>query len=423
MKRWIWIPIIVVLAGIFVSWRAFSMSIPQRPDVAATAAMVARGAYLVRAADCVSCHTRPGQTPFSGGREFDLGNMGVLYSPNITPDKATGIGTWSDNDFRSALELGIGKGGVHLYPAFPYASFTLLSDSDVLAIKAYLFSLKPVHYTPPANAMKFPYSQRWLMAYWSWLFNPDHRFQPDAGQSEAWNHGKYLVTALGHCGECHTPRNFLQGLEKSKAYTGAVTQKWKAYDITPDKASGIGGWTDAEVVSYLSTGFAQDHGPASGPMAEAVSNSLRFLPLSDIHDIVTYLRTLEPKPSAVRVADAAAPAAAAVSVTAGSDGTLELGHQVYVRSCANCHQTDGAGTQSQYEALHGSASVADPEATNLIQAVLYGSALETSAGQFLMPRFGTGLNDTELAAVVNYASKQLGGHTTDFTPQDIAARR
>jgi mono/diheme cytochrome c family protein len=417
MKRWIWIPIVIVLAGVFVTWRAFSMNVAHRPDVAATAAMVARGAYLVRAADCVSCHTRPGQAPFSGGREFDLGSMGVLYSPNITPDEATGIGSWSDDDFRRALELGIGKGGVHLYPAFPYASFTRLTDSDILAIKAYLFTLRPVHYTPPPDRMRFPYDQRWLMAYWSWLFDSNQRFKPDAAHSQAWNHGRYLVTALGHCGECHTSRNFLQAMQSSKAYAGAITQKWKAYDITPDKKTGIGSWSDADLVSYLSTGFAKDHGPASGPMAEAVSNSLRYLPTTDIEDIVTYLRSLAPLPSAVPVSDEDSSGASLASAD------LEYGHQVYVRSCANCHQLDGAGTQSEYEALKGSATVSDPEATNLTQAVLYGSTLDTASGHFLMPHFGTGLNDTELAAVINYAARQLGGRSPNLTPKDIAARR
>lgn len=415
MKRWIWIPIVIVLAGIVVTWRAFSLSVPHRPDVAPTPEMVARGAYLVRAADCVSCHTVPGGTPFAGGREFDLGSMGTLYSPNITPDKGTGIGSWSDDDFRAALQLGIGKGGVHLYPAFPYASFTLLSDADVLAVKAYLFSLKPVHYTPPPDAMRFPYNQRFLMAYWSWLFDSDRRFTPDPTKAAEWNHGKYLVEALGHCGECHTSRNVLQALERSKAYGGAITQKWKAYDITPDKTTGIGSWTDPELVSYLSTGFAQDHGPASGPMAEAVSNSLRYLPLSDIHAIVTYLRSLKPLASAVPVEDAAGPASAGAN--------LEYGHQVYVRECANCHRADGTGTQSEYEALHGSETVADREAVNLTQAVLYGSTMDTAEGHFFMPRFGTGLTDTDLAAVINYASQQLGGHSANLTPQDIAARR
>jgi mono/diheme cytochrome c family protein len=418
MKRWIWIPVVIVLAGLLVTWRAFSMNVPHRPDVAPTAAMVARGAYLVRAADCVSCHTRPGGAPFAGGRKFDLGRLGVLYSPNITPDKATGIGAWSDDDFRRAIELGIAKGGVHLYPAFPYASFTLLTDADVLAIKAYLFSLQPVGYTPPADHMRFPYSERWLMAYWSWLFDPDHRFKPDASKSDAWNHGKYLVTALGHCGECHTSRNLFEAMDRSKAYAGAITQKWKAYDITPDKRTGIGGWSDADLVSYLSTGFAKDHGPASGPMAEAVSNSLRYLPLTDIQDIVTYLRSLKPRPSAVPVADGGA-----ADTVAAASANLAYGHDVYVRSCANCHQIDGQGTQSPYEALKGSETVSDPEATNLTQAVLYGSTLRTAEGRFKMPHFGTGLSDTALAAVINYTSKQIGGHSPNLTPQDIAARR
>ncbi len=414
MKRWIWVPILIVLAGVVVTWRAFTMSVPHRPDVAATPETVARGAYLVRAADCVSCHTVPGGTPFAGGRAFDLGRFGTLYSPNITPDRQTGIGSWSDDDFRAALQLGIGKGGVHLYPAFPYASFTLLSDADVLAIKAYLFSLAPVHSTPPADAMRFPFSERFLMAYWSWLFDSNRRFAPDRTQSDAWNHGKYLVEALGHCGECHTSRNLLQAVERSKAYGGALTQQWKAYDITPDQAGGIGGWTDDDLVSYLSTGFAKDHGPASGPMAEAVSNSLRYLPLEDIRAIVTYLRSLEPIPSVVPVEDAAPSTDVA---------NLEYGHQVYVRECANCHRADGTGTQSQYEALHGAETLADAQAINLTQAVLYGSTLDTAQGHFFMPRFGTGLTDTDLAAVIDYASRQLGGHSANLTPQDIAARR
>ncbi|MGH8226739.1 MAG: c-type cytochrome [Steroidobacteraceae bacterium] len=426
MKRWIWIPIVIILAGIAVTWRAFSMNVPHHPDVKATAAMVQRGAYLVRAADCVSCHTVPGHAPFSGGREFDLGSMGTLYSPNITPDKATGIGTWSDDDFRRAMQLGVGKGGVHLYPAFPYASFTHLTDADVLAIKAYLFSLTPVHYIPPADAMRFPYDMRFLMAYWSWLFDSNHRFAPDPGQSAQWNQGKYLVVALGHCGECHTSRNLLQAVDHSKAYAGALTQSWKAYDITPDKQTGIGSWSDADLVSYLSTGFAKDHGPASGPMAEAVSNSLRYLPKSDIEAIVTYLRSLKPLPSAVTVADAAsAPEAsgAAGASPASEDTNIDYGHQVFVRECANCHRTDGTGTQSEYESLAGSASLTDPQAVNLTQAVLFGSTLDTADGHFFMPRFGKGLKNVDLAAVIDYVSLKLGGHSANLTPKDVAARR
>jgi mono/diheme cytochrome c family protein len=414
MKRWIWIPVVVVLAGIAVTIRAFSVGVTHRPDVAVTPEMVKRGEYLVTAADCVGCHTAPGQTAFAGGREFDLGSMGKLYSPNITPDKDTGIGTWSDDDFRAAMQLGVGKGGVHLYPAFPYASFTRLTDEDVLAIKAYLFSLKPVHSTPPANAMSFPYNQRWLMAYWSWLFDPNERFVADPSKSADWNHGKYLVEGLGHCGECHTSRNFLQAVSTSRAYGGAVTQNWKAYDITPDPQSGIGGWSDDDLVGYLSSGFAKDHGPASGPMAEVVSNSLSRLPMQDIRAIVTYLRTVKPVASTVSTAVAADPP---------GEGSIEYGRQVFARSCANCHRLDGSGTQSPYEALKGSRTVSDPQAINLTQIVLHGSTLELPSRHVQMLGFGGGLTDTDVAAVVNYVSQQLGGHSAHLKPQDIAARR
>ncbi len=420
MKRWIWIPIVIILAGAFVTWRAFSMSVEHRPDVAATPDMVKRGEYLVLAADCVSCHTVAGQAPFSGGREFDLGNMGKLYSPNITPDKETGIGEWSDDDFRAALQLGIGKGGVHLYPAFPYASFTLLSDADALAIKAYLFSLKPVHSAPPPNAMSFPYNQRWLMAYWSWLFDSNERLANDSTKPAEWNQGRYLVEALGHCGECHTSRNLLQAVNRSKAYAGAITQKWKAYDITSDKATGIGGWSDDDLVSYLSTGFAKDHGPASGPMAEAISNSLHLLPVADIHAVVTYLRSLQPIASAVPQGTTAA---AVASDPPGPAPDLDYGRQVYARECANCHRLNGSGTQSMYEALGGSDTVSDPQAINLTQAVLYGSTIATANGRVQMLGFGAGLSDTDVAAVVNFASQHLGGHSPNLSPQDVASRR
>lgn len=418
MKRWIWIPAVIVLAGIAVTIRAFSIGITHRPDVPATADMVKRGAYLVQAADCVSCHTRAGQEPFSGGREFDLGSMGTLYSPNITPDKDTGIGTWSDDDFRAAMQLGVGKGGVHLYPAFPYASFTKLSDDDVLAIKAYLFSQKPVHYSPPPDAMKFPYDQRWLMAYWSWLFDSNQRLADDSAKPAEWNHGRYLVEALGHCGECHTERNFLQGMRQSAALGGAVTQKWKAYNITPDRQTGVGGWTDDELASYLATGFAKNHGPASGPMAEVVSNSLSHLPAEDIHAMVAYLRTV---PAVEGTASAGSGDAAVPAASAQAD--LAYGRQVYARSCANCHKLDGSGTQSDYEALKGSASVTDPQAVNLTQVVLYGSTLELPSGHVQMLGFGRGLTDTDVAAVVNFMTQQLGGRSANLTPKDVAARR
>jgi mono/diheme cytochrome c family protein len=415
MKRLIWVLVVIVLVGCVVTWRAFSMSVPHHPDVPVTADMVKRGEYLVQAGDCISCHTVPGRPAFSGGREFDLGDKGKLYSPNITPDKETGIGGWSDDDFRAALQLGVAKGGEHLYPAFPYASFTLLSDDDILAIKAYLGTVRPVHYNPPDNAMKFPYDKRFLMAYWSWLFNPNARFTPDAGQSAEWNRGKFLVEGLGHCGDCHTTRNMLQAVDRSKAYGGAITQKWKAYNISSDKETGIGNWTDEALVSYLSTGFAEAHGPASGPMAEVISNSLQFLTKEDIHAIVTYLRSLKPIPSVVPVS---APASQATA-----EANADHGREVYARECNNCHHLSGDGNQSPYEALHGSRSMTDPEGVNITQIVLYGSSMNTPNGHVSMPGFGKGVSDTDVAALVNFVTGQWSGHSANLSPEEVAARR
>jgi mono/diheme cytochrome c family protein len=171
------------------------------PSSLAQADPVARGQYLARAADCAACHTVPGGKPFAGGLAFKLPMIGTIYSTNITPDKDTGIGAWSDDEFVRMLHDGIGKGGEHLYPAFPYPAYALMTSDDALAIKSYLFSLKPIKYTPPPNDVAFPFNQRYLMTFWNVLFKPGHRFQPNTDQPAEWNRGAYLVEALGHCGD------------------------------------------------------------------------------------------------------------------------------------------------------------------------------------------------------------------------------
>ena len=257
--------------------------------------LIAHGEYVTRAADCEGCHTTPGGTPFAGGRAFNL-PFGVLYSPNITPDKATGIAGYSDDEWVSALQTGVARGGKHLYPAMPYTSYTLMTRDDALAIKAYLFSLAPVQATIPDNQFRFPFNQRWGMMFWNLLNNPDRRFQPDPAKSADYNRGAYLVDALGHCGECHTPRNLTMGLKTSRRFAGAEQVGWQAFNLTSDRTNGIGGWTDAQLEQYLSTGHADGHGPASGPMAEAVEYSMRYLKPEDIHAVVTYLRGIPAQP-------------------------------------------------------------------------------------------------------------------------------
>src|SRR5580658_6674949 len=238
-----------------------------------SASLVERGEYLTRAADCVVCHTAEGGVAFAGGRAFVL-PFGTMYSTNITPDVDTGIGSYTDENFLDALHKGIGRNNTRLYPAMPYASYTYMSDADALAIKAYLFSLKPVHAPAPVNSMVFPFNQRSLMAVWSMFFNPQKRYQPNIDRSASWNRGAYLVEAMEHCGECHTPRNLLLALNNREKFSGAVQAGWRAYNITPDRRSGVGSWSDAELIHYLSIGHADGRGSASGPMGEAVDASL-----------------------------------------------------------------------------------------------------------------------------------------------------
>ena len=236
--------------------------------------------------------------------------FGTLYSTNITPDKDTGIGNYSDQDFLNALRRGMRRDGAHLYPAMPYTSYTYMTDADALAIKAYLFSLPAVHATTPVNTFAFPYNQRWLMVFWSTLFNADTRFAPNTDRSPEWNRGAYLAEALAHCGECHTPRNLAFALDNGKKFAGAVTAGWHAFNITSDKGSGIGAWSDDEVFAYLATGHAQGRGTAAGPMGEAVDQSFSQMAPADIRALVTYVRSVPPIASPDLPATLAPPAPA-----------------------------------------------------------------------------------------------------------------
>jgi mono/diheme cytochrome c family protein len=385
--------------------------------------LVKRGEYLARAGDCAACHNTPGGEPLAGGYVFKL-PFGTIYSPNITPDKETGIGNWSDADFLRAMHDGIGKNGENLYPAFPYTSYTLLTDRDVLLIKAYLFSLKPVHYQPPADDLAFPFNQRFLMKFWNVLFNPGHRFEPNSDRPPEWNRGAYLTEALGHCGDCHTPRNLMFGLSESQKFAGALTAGWKAYNITPDREWGIGAWSDNQLADYLADGHAPSRSSAAGPMGEAVDNSLRFLTTSDVHHMIAYLKSVpaianSSNPAAVRTPlEPPRPAPLTVSATAPS-----LGLQVFEGDCASCHGFDGSGTVWPQADLVGTRTVNDPAATNLVQVIIQGASLHTPHGQVFMPAFGQAYSDGEIAAVANYVTSRFGASASHITAADVAKIR
>ena len=368
---------------------------------------VARGEYLARAADCVACHSGPGRAAWTGGREFVL-PFGKIYSPNITPDRDTGIGQYTDAEWISMMHAGVGHDGKHLYPVMPYNSYTRVTDEDALAIKAYLFTLPAVHVEPVQNQLGFPYNQRWLMFFWNLFNNPGSRLEANTTKTADWNRGAYLVEGLGHCAQCHTPRNFMQGLS-SKAFAGTVQQGWLAYNLTSDKEHGLGSWSDAQLEQYLSTGHADGHGPASGPMAEAVSNSLRYMTPQDIHAMVVYLRDVPAR-------DDGPPATG----TPVSPPVIDpRGQRIFVEACAGCHLPNGQGRQSPWAALAGSHSVGDVDGGNLVQVLTHGTQVETADGLMFMHAFERAYTDPELAAVANYTIAQVGGRVGKVTPKQI----
>jgi mono/diheme cytochrome c family protein len=389
------------------------------PTSLAKADIVQRGEYLAKAADCMVCHTTPGAKEYAGGLGFKL-PFGTLYSTNITPDTETGIGNYSDQDFLNAVQRGKRHDGARLYPAMPYASYTYMSDADALAIKAYLFSLPAVRAAAPANTLAFPFNQRWGMMFWSALFNPDTRYTPDTSKSPEWNRGAYLVEALAHCGECHTPRNLAFALDNRKKFGGAVTAGWRAYNISSDKATGIGGWSDDDLASYLSTGHAKGHGTASGPMGEAVDHSLSQLAPEDIRAIVAYLRSVPATASADLPAPPAPPAPAShkEGVTADARGKM-----VFQGACVSCHGWSGDSPVSPMATLTGAMAVNDPAATNVAQIVISGTRRHTPAGALSMPAFGNAYTDDEIAAVANYVTARFGAKGSKLTAQDVADLR
>jgi len=383
---------------------------------------VARGRYLAQAADCEACHTAENGKSFAGGRAF-VTDFGKLYSPNITPDKETGIGNWTDAQFLKAVHEGIDDEGEHLYPAFPYAAYTYLADEDVLAIRKYLATVAPVKNAPPPHELKAPFNQRWLMALWSDFYNPNKRFEPVADRSPEWNRGAYLVEGLGHCGDCHTPRTALQSLDNRNKFAGGMAEGWRAYNLSSDKDSGIGSWTEADLVQYLTTGHSLNRGTAFGPMAEAVHLSFQNLTTSDIHAIVAYVRSVP----AVSTPDLPAPKMQpapkdpAQGVTAAN--LDPHGKALFEGVCSGCHGWTGETQSVPHATLTGTRAVNDPTAINVANAVLHGSRQLPSDGSVAMPSFASAYSDRDIAAVANYVTARFGAQSSSITADDVRKLR
>ncbi|EPO8100705.1 c-type cytochrome [Pseudomonas aeruginosa] len=376
--------------------------------------LLAKGEYLTRAANCVACHTVPGGQPFAGGVEFKL-PFGSLFSPNITPDPQTGIGAWTDDEFVSALQTGIGRDGKHYYPAFPYTSYSKMSRDDILAIKGYLDSLQPVEQAPRENHIGFPFNQRWGMVFWNLLFLNDEPFQADSQRSAEWNRGKYLVEGPGHCGECHSPRNLFQAVSSERSLAGNLIQGWNAYNISADPVHGIGAWPTDVLAGYLKDGAAPGLGLSSGPMAEVVENSLRHLTDADRQAIAVFLKDSPPRSEGV-------PRPQQVTLAEPGSGSA-LGNKLFAEACASCHRWDGTGNQSQTAMLLGLKTVNDPAASNLLGILLSGHGAADAPVNRRMPSFGNIYTDQELAALSSFMLQRFGESGAQVSVPAVAKRR
>ncbi len=359
--------------------------------------LLEQGEYVARAADCMSCHTAPGGKPFAGGAELKT-VFGSIYGPNITPDARTGIGTWTRRDFARALRRGIRKDGGLLYPAMPYVDYTKMSDSDLDALWAYLASVPAVdHAVPPAEkTFKFPFNIRAGVAAWQALYFKPGRWQATPGKSESWNRGSYLVTVLGHCGECHTPKNLAKAEETKYRLTGGELEGWYAPDISNDPLSGIAKYNVDELAKFLKTGNLPGNVTAFGPMRETIHDSLQYLSDADLHAIALYLKE-EPLPDSQKVVRASV-----------SPRQLAAGQALYEDNCSSCHQSNGQGIPEQVPALAGNTAVTADQPNDLIMAILQGFGPHGTWGG--MAAFGRVLTNEQIADIANYVRTAWNNH-------------
>jgi mono/diheme cytochrome c family protein len=369
-----------------------------------------RGQYLVAAGDCMSCHLRPGGEPLAGGLGLKT-PFGVIYTPNITSDKETGIGNWTADQFFRAMHDGIDDEGNNLYPAFPYPWFRLVSREDADAILAFLKTTPAVNYTPPGNKLTFPLNFRSMVKGWNLLYLNSHDFQTDSRQSTEWNRGAYLVNGLGHCGGCHTPKNAF-GADKSKLELyGATLDNWVAPDLTDNDRTGLGSWSIDDIAEYLGTGRNR-HAGAGGAMADVITYSTSLLIDTDRHAMAVYLKSLAASPN--------------VSGIRPDPGAMRRGAAIYSDACASCHLEDGVGQPRYFPPLGPNAMLQQADPIGLEHLILAGGRIGTSPSRpspLTMPSFAWKLTDDEVADVSTFIRNSWGNHAAPVSGSDVRAAR
>jgi mono/diheme cytochrome c family protein len=375
-------------------------------------AQIEKGRYLVSAADCVACHSvAPNGARFAGGRPIET-PFGNIVSANITPDRETGIGAWTDDQFDNAVRRGIRPNGARLYPAMPYPYYTKMSRGDVLAIRAFLKTLEPVRNPVVTNTLPFPLNIRFAMRVWDALYFKDEQFKPDPRKSDAWNRGAFLVEGPGHCGACHTPKNFMGGDKSSEYLHGSYLQGWFAPNITNDERTGLGRWSVDDIVEFLKTGHSRI-GAAVGPMAEEVMHASSGMSDSDLKAIATYLKDQpgrSDKPAAMPE----------------NDPRMVAGQAIYHDQCAACHQIDGKGVARLFPSLADSSIARSDDLTSLLRLVLRGSRSVATKDEPTgpgMPSFAWQLDDEQIAAVATYVRNHWGNPAPAVSPSEVGKQR
>lgn len=383
--------------------------------------LIERGRYLAQAADCAACHTSTakGSAPFAGGLKMNAPLIGAIYTTNITPDPATGIGRYTERDFARALREGVAKDGHNLYPAMPYPSYAKVSDDDVSALYAYfMHGVKPVHQANRAPEAPWPLTMRWPLKLWNLLFLDTRRFEPSTDKSLEWNRGAYLVQGLGHCGSCHTPRGIgFQELaldERGGAYlSGAALDGWFASNLTSNTTTGIGKWSTQDIADFLKTG-ANPHATAFGPMTDVINNSTQWMSDQDVAAIAVYLKAL--------------PAAGAPAPQRGPVDPAVMAHgaQVYQNFCMACHLPNGRGTAPWLAPLAGNPNVLESNALSLINVTLNGTGalvIDGMPAPYPMPAHRHALTDAQIADALTFTRNSWGNQAPAVTPNDVKTLR
>jgi len=379
-------------------------------------ALVARGANLARLGNCVSCHQAAGGRPYAGGYPIKT-PFGTIYGSNITPDAATGIGSWSPAAFRRAMREGVARDGSHLYPAFPYTHYASVADGDVDALYAFLMTRPAVRAVPPANRMIPPLGFRPLLAGWKLLFFDPQPVVADPRQSAAWNRGRYIGETLAHCTACHSPRGLLQQEKRGdQAYDGGWSGGWYAPPINA-RSPAVRAWTVERLDAYFRTGLSTAHAAAAGPMGPVTYNLARAAP-ADVRAMATYYAWQMRAAPAAR-AEPRLPDRRALARQRHPEGA-----RLYDGACAVCHEPGAAMMVAGRPALPLGTPLHEANPRDTIQVILKGLKPPVAPRGPYMPAFADALDDRQVAEIVAYLQVRRGtGPAWPDLEKDVAAAR